>query len=646
MRGRFSEKLDGVIATVALGIAADAVVLARALEDGCDRPTIAVGSGGSAIAADYFARCRETLFCARTSVETPMQFLLGAANISDYDIWLFSASSDNADVLAAVETAIKRHARSIHLVTRNPQGLAVTKSRAAGGQIHVVPVADAKDGYLATHSLVATTTALLLASDIASGEPVGQALRESYRAGVEERTSDDSRTLLRDRFRSLSGSDTVLVLADPQVKAVTTLIDTSLWESGICPVQTTDFRNFAHGRHAWIHQRSASSIVLALTGQDSRAVWRALRHLLPDDLRVVEVDFGRSGRLANALGIIDALVLIEAMGEAVGIDPGRPPIGSYAKDIYDDPALLSLSADLQPPIDHKRAAVLRHDDPTSQHLLLDEARRAWLNGLSQATFGGIVLDYDGTIVRTADRYSLPADDLIRELERLLSEGIKVAIATGRGSSAGRDLRQVLRPEFHSGVTVAYYNGGYTRPLDVDIKAERPPADAAIDEAITWLQANQRLFISPAPMDGGVQITVQKDALKDAQTFAVEVQACPPLADGRLRLTSSAHSFDLIPSSTTKLAAIHAIAAEIDDGLAVLCVGDSGSRSGNDYAILATPHGISVGDVCGLANGCWSFFGDHLLGPDALLELLRALKPYGSKGMKIDVASLILDRNWS
>jgi len=646
MKGRFSEKLDGLTATVALGVASDVIPLARALTEGRDRPTIAVGSGGSAIAADYFGRCRETLFCARTSVETPMQFVLGAASITDCDIWLFSASSDNADVLAAVETAIKRRARSIQLITRNPEGLAVTKLRTAGGKIHVVPVADAKDGYLATHSLVATTTALLLASDLASGEPAGEALKESYRAGVEGRLSDDSRTLLRDRFRSLSSSDTVLVLADPQVKTVATLIDTSLWESGICPVQTTDFRNFAHGRHAWIHQRSTSSIALALTGQDSRAVWGALKHLLPGDLRVVEVDFGRSGRLANAFGIIDALVLIEVMGEAVGIDPGRPPIGSYAKDMYDDPALLSLSAALQPPIDHKRAAVFRHDDPKSQHLLLDEARRVWLDGLSEATFGGIVLDYDGTIVRTADRYSLPADDLIRELERLLSEGMKVAIATGRGSSAGRDLRHVLRPEFHSGVTVAYYNGGYTRPLDVDIKSERPPADPAIDEAIAWLQANEGLFITPSSLDAGVQVTVQKDALKDAQAFAVEVKACPPLADGRLRLTSSAHSFDLVPSSTTKLTAIHAIAAEIDDGFAVLCVGDSGSRSGNDYAILATPHGISVGDVCGLANGCWSFFGDHLLGPDALLELLRALKPYGSKGMKIDVASLTLDRNWS
>ncbi|MGO7182497.1 HAD hydrolase family protein [Rhizobium brockwellii] len=646
MRSRFSEKLDRVGDTVAIGAAADATALARAIEEGRSRPTIAIGSGGSAIAAEYFARCRETLFSARTYVETPMQFVLGASSISDCDVWLFSASSDNADVLAAVETATKRRARSIQLVTRNPDGQAATKARAARGQIHIVPVADVKDGYLATHSLVATTTALLLASDLVSGEPIGSGLAANYLVGVQERLSAKARASLQGRLGSLKSGDTLLVLADPQAKSVATLIDTSLWESGICPIQTTDFRNFAHGRHAWIYQRGSSSVVLALTSQDSRPVWQSLKNSLPKDLRVVEFDLGRSGRLANALGVIDALVLIEAMGAAVNIDPGRPPIGPYAKDIYDDPALLSLSAALAPPIDHKRAAVLRHDDPLSQHLLLTEARRDWLAGISAAVFGGLVLDYDGTIVRTADRYFPPADNLVAELERLLSQGMKVAIATGRGSSAGKDLRQVLRPEFHTSVTVAYYNGGYSRTLDVDTKVERPPADGAIGEAIAWLSAQKDLFVSKSLLEPGVQITIQKDDLKNADTFSADMKTCPPIADGRVRLTRSAHSFDLVPSTTTKLAAVKAVTAELDEGLAVLCVGDSGSRSGNDYAILATPHAISVGDVCGVANGCWSFFGDHLLGPDALLELLRALKPYGSKGMKIDVASLAFNRNWT
>ncbi|NKX16061.1 HAD hydrolase family protein [Ochrobactrum pseudogrignonense] len=239
-----------------------------------------------------------------------------------------------------------------------------------------------------------------------------------------------------------------------------------------------------------------------MVSQDSHAVWRALKKNLPGDLRVVEIDLGLSGRLANALGVIDALVLVEAMGAAVNIDPGRPPIGSYAKSIYEDQALLSLSAELSPPVEHKRAAVLRYDDLSSQHLLLVEAQRNWLAGISDAVFGGLVLDYDGTIVRTTERFSPPANDLIDELERLLSQGLKIVIATGRGSSAGKDLREVLRPELHASVVVSYYNGGYSRTLDVDTNVERPSADPAIDESIAWLRANNGLFASECSFEPG------------------------------------------------------------------------------------------------------------------------------------------------
>lgn len=646
MSGRFSEKLDRLAETVALGVKCDAETLAKALKEGSARPTIAVGSGGSTIAADYFARCRQTLFCARTFSETPVQFVLGSASITGFDIWFFSASGDNADVLAGIEMALKRRALSIQLVTRNPEGLAAERVKAAGGHVHVVPVAEMKDGYLATHSLVAMTSALLMASELMNGRPSGEQLGLSYLDGVKERLSPSARFGVHERFRSLAHDNTLIILADPQVKPISTLLETSLWETGICNVQTTDFRNFAHGRHAWIHQRAQSSMILALTGHDSRLLWQELKGSLPETLRSVELDFGRCGRLANALGLIDALVAIEGMGSAVGLDPGRPPIGLYAKDIYENPGLLSLSANLPPPVEHKRAAVFKYDDPLSQQLLLAEERRGWLDRISDAVFGGLVLDYDGTIVRTEDRYSLPDGELVAEIERLISHGIKVAIATGRGSSAGKDLREAMRPEFHSEVTMAYYNGGYIRTLDIDTKLERPSANPAITEAIAWLSVNRGLFAKWSPIDPGVQITIQRENLKSPDKFQVDITACPSVADGRVRVTRSAHSFDIVPSATTKLAAVKAVSAKLGEELAVICIGDSGSLGGNDYAILATPHGISVGDVCGQANGCWSFFGDHLLGPDALLELLRALKPFGSKGMKIDVASLTLGRNWT
>src|SRR3546814_15575147 len=84
-----------------------------------------------------------------------MQFVVGAADISGSDVWLFSAGADNPDVVAAVRSAFSRQARSVHVVTRRPSGLAATEAAAAGGHFHTVPVAEPKDGYLETHSLIA-----------------------------------------------------------------------------------------------------------------------------------------------------------------------------------------------------------------------------------------------------------------------------------------------------------------------------------------------------------------------------------------------------------------------------------------------------------------------------------------------------------
>ncbi len=55
----------------------------------------------------------------------------------------------------------------------------------------------------------------------------------------------------------------------------------------------------------------------------------------------------------------------------------------------------------------------------------------------------MVLDYDGTIVDTRNRFDPPVDDITMQLIRIIEAGAQLAIATGRGVSARRDLRVCL-----------------------------------------------------------------------------------------------------------------------------------------------------------------------------------------------------------
>ena len=643
MTFRFTEKLNRLSDTLSLVTGLDTAELELSLRKGHQRHAIAVGSGGSAVSAEFFARCRETLLYRPTLVCTPLEFVLGSSDISNHDVWIFSAGADNPDVIAAVHAAAYRRPASLHLVTRNPRGVAVRRTAAVGSYVHTVPVADEKDGYLATHSLIATVGALLIAAQRITAETSEVNSLQQLLNRVRQVLYPSCREKFHRAFNSIVSTDTLIVLSDPQLRTVSALLETSAWETGICTIQCTDFRNFAHGRHAWLHTRSERSFVLALTGRDSREAWQSIQAVLPSSQRQLEVDFADCGRFANAVGVLKGLVLVESIGLSLGIDPGKPSIGQFGPAMYESDALHHTALKLVPSIRQKRSAMFYHDEPRYSSTLPFDVEQDRLRELGQAIFGGLVLDYDGTIISTEHRYTQPKTDMVREIERLHEEGMKLGIATGRGGSAGEDLRSVLEESIHPLVMIGYYNGGYITTLDVDIEKRRPPPDGSIDEAIDWMESRQDLFRSFKKPKRGVQISIQIVDLVDAACFPLEAQECSAIAEGRVRISQSGHSFDLVMAQANKLNVVEAVTDQLDNTAAVLRIGDSGSRYGNDNALLSHPYGISVGDVCDAPDGCWSLFGDYLTGPDAVLRILRAIALTDKNKFRLDIASLTLDR---
>ena len=373
--GRFSKKLDQLPSTISICLGAGCESLSSELLEGKDRPAIAVGSGGSAISAEYFRRCRETCSFGKTTVETPMQFVTDVSGLSGSDVWLFTAGAENPDAMAAVQSAYRRGAAKIFMITRSPHGRAAILLEELGGKIFTAPVSDERDSFLATHSLVATITILLFAFDAVTDVPFGNELRDQFEEAAKAELGKAARESYRKLFSDLKPDDTLLVLSQPQLSPISTLIDTSVWEASICNIQTTDFRNFAHGRHSWLHHRADDSFVVALTGRDWPAVHNSVLSLIPSTVRKSIVDFGNCGRFDNAVGILRGLVLIEAMGDAVGTDPGKPGVGPFGRSIYDDEALYSASTSLTSAVRHKYAAVLKQDTSVASTAELSELHR-------------------------------------------------------------------------------------------------------------------------------------------------------------------------------------------------------------------------------------------------------------------------------
>ncbi len=641
--GRLSTKLDELPSTVVMCLGANPADLAFELLNGKDRPTIAVGSGGSAISAEYFRRCRDTCGFARTAVETPMQFVTDMSGLSGIDVWLFTAGAENADIMAAVQSAHQRGASHVFIVTRNPGGRAAVRLTELGGMVFTVPVSDQKDGFLATHSLIATVTTLLLAFDATTEVPFGEELADRFESAVKIELSKTSREEYRASFSRLTATDTLIVLSEPQLSPVSALIDTSVWEASICNVQSTDFRNFSHGRHTWLHHRRDATFIVALTGLDWQPVHASVLSLIPPDVRKSAFDFGNCGRFENAIGIVRGLALIEAMGHAVDVDPGKPGVGSFGREVYDDEALYTSAKKIESAVRHKYAAALEQDSASPSTPELAEAFLERTAALKDAKIGAIVLDYDGTVVRTEDRFAPPENEIADQFFRLRELGVSVAIATGRGGSVGEDLRQIFDAEAQKDILIGYYNGAYLQPLDVDIDVNRPDPDSDIDEAIGWMEGNNHLFCCFDKPKRGVQISIQKRDLVSADQFELAISEFLPSVGNRLRLDRSAHSYDLVVARASKLNVVQAVQGKVSEDAVVLCIGDSGTVMGNDHDLISSASGISVDTVCCSPEGSWSLFGYEHSGPDALRQILASLIPAGKGCVRLAPDVLKLDK---
>lgn len=623
----FADKLATLASTVRMGAAGPVEAVASALREGAARPAIAVGSGGSAIMAEYFARCRSTLGLGLTLVQTPMEFVLAQDNWADFDVWLFSAGADNPDVAGALTTAVGSDAAKVRLLTVNAQGsTAIAAGRYQRAQVLVAPVAERRDGFLSTHSLVGMVTCMLAASDLLARQPPLVEAIDRFAREVERIV-----TATDPAVPGFQPGDTVVVLHDPQCHTLATLIETSLWETGIAPIQRADFRNFAHGRHVWAARHPDSMCVLAVTTAVSRGIWERIKNALPQAIRTAELDLGQAGRFRTAVSVVEGLMTIHFLGQATGIDPGKPGRGDFAEAIYGDASLAELARKLEPAVRHKLEAVQLHDDPSCPATAADVARDDWLGAVSGARIGAIVLDYDGTVVATAARLDPPAPGLVEELTRLVDSGIAIAFATGRGGSAGDALRDALPERLHPLVTVGYYNGGHIRPLNVDIDGDPPAANPDLAALADWIEDQALLRPGVSLKRGRAQITINHaDVLAPAE-FCTALASFPAVSAGRIKSLRSHHSFDLLPAETSKTSVTKQLRSMISEDAQVLAIGDSGEPGGNDNELLAVPPSVSVDGVCGHLGGSWSFFGRSPSGPAALLRILRALRVENGHG---------------
>ncbi|OGA96602.1 MAG: hypothetical protein A3E79_00420 [Burkholderiales bacterium RIFCSPHIGHO2_12_FULL_61_11] len=218
---------------------------------------------------------------------------------------------------------------------------------------------------------------------------------------------------------------------------------------------------------------------------------------------------------------------------------------------------------------------------------------------------------------------------VEQVSSLIRQGLKFAIATGRGGSLHDTLRSSFDPALYGSITVGYYSGSVIAGLDEDFR--QPAANPDFGSLWNWLRTSTYGHLCK-PLDDlarGGQFSMR---LKNSQQ-CLRLQAAIRnwLEDtGRTdwRVFCSGHSIDVLDGATSKRVVVDHMAKVlgIDSMSEVLRLGDAGHENGNDFELLRDGLSLSCERVSFALDSCWNFGAAGNNQAELTMAYLRGLVP--------------------
>ena len=622
----YSLELDNYPNTLEWANRQDVSALGHLLHSWAGEHATIVGSGGSYSAAYAVAKLREIAHRSATAHETPLQYAATVCRLNTRTI-LLSAEGKNADVLSAAKFAQQQdaHCAALTLTKSNPL---IDLWQALGSfSIFSFEMTWGKDGYLATNSLIATA---LLFYKALFGE-------EATKLLLENELSTHNLELSRRNWNHLHlpkfpKKKPILLLYDALTQSFAIDFESKSAEADLGPVQIADFRQFAHGRHLQLRDpESAPLLVVVHSRWSTQLAQETLKHI-PDAINrcVVEVP-GETEQNVIMLSLVTAAYAIEAVAKSEISDPGKPDVPEFGRCLHRISPYELLNSRPTTNDIHLLAAARKRHFIRPEALGREQATSAsksFLALLYDAPIKAIITDFDGTLCNTEDRYIGMCPNIAKELNRLLDEGLQLVLASGRGDSLHKCLKEAFGAQHHSSILVGYYGGSIIESLDC---APPSPASNTTFESLShWLQANAFEFACATAKGGQLSIRTHNIAASRQLTAAIRTW----IADNKIegwRVFSSGHSLDILDANTSKLNVLRYACNQYSlNGMTeVLRLGDCGHEDGNDFELLATGLSLSADRVSASLETCWNYAPPGNRQARATLVYLQQLKKHGN-----------------
>lgn len=306
-------------------------------EDGL--PRIFLGSGGSLSAAQLAMQLSVERGIVAAAM-TPYQYIFSAWSKLPSKVFLFSAGGRNVDAINAYKVAHDNPAQQFGVMLMCSPSLLENQMEEDGGQNAFVYKLHNGDGFLATNSLVAFYSLLFRVyrndaidiTDWSFAQTLELELKsfigETYTISTDEWNEHDA------ALYEARETDRFYVLYTPDSMPIAVDLESRFSEGSVGCLQISDYRNFAHGRFNWFHQRKGQTAIIAHITPESKKVAEDILSELPNEIPVMRLSTSFDGSMGTMDLLLKGMYLSKYLGLRWGLDIGAPNVAEFGKIIH------------------------------------------------------------------------------------------------------------------------------------------------------------------------------------------------------------------------------------------------------------------------------------------------------------------------
>lgn len=311
-------------------------------------PRVFLGSGGSLSAANLAAQLSVERGIVGVAM-TPYQYIFSAWSKLPSKVVIISAGGRNVDAINAYKTARDCTDQQVAVMLMSAPSTLEKMMEEDGEPSRFVFKLHNGDGFLATNSLVAFYSLLfriyrddsVIVDDWSFAIDIEAKLKDfigkTYTLPTDSWNEHDAalyEARETDRFYVLYAPDSMPVAID---------LESRFSEGSVGCLQISDYRNFAHGRFNWFHQRKGQTAIIALVTPESKDVAENILTELPSDIPLMRLTTDAFGSYGTMDLLLKGMYLSKYLGLRWGLDIGAPKVADFGRIIHKKDFLNSIS---------------------------------------------------------------------------------------------------------------------------------------------------------------------------------------------------------------------------------------------------------------------------------------------------------------